>query len=206
MRLQMPLRQYASWPDWSVVPLLSACAICASLPELTTLSIRLVYRLLICQPPATAREAKERPGSSYVATASRDKSIKLWDGVTGTCVRTLTGHDNWVRALVFHPNGKLLLSASDDKTVRIWELSTGRCTKTIEAHAHFVTCMSWGRTTIAGPAQNGATTSTSTSAIGQDGHGQAQLQPQAAQPERRLVNVLATGSVDQVGLIRLRDE
>ena len=155
------------------------------------------YRL-ICQPPATAREAKERPASSYVATASRDKSIKLWDAATGTCIRTLTGHDNWVRALVFHPNGKFLLSASDDKTVRIWELATGRCSKTIEAHAHFVTCMSWGRTTIAGPAQNGAT-----STIGQDGQAQVQMQMQATQPERRLVNVLATGSVDQVGLVRM---
>jgi hypothetical protein len=108
------------------------------------------------------------------------------------------GHDNWVRALVFHPNGKFLLSASDDKTVRIWELATGRCSKTIEAHAHFVTCMSWGRTTIAGPAQNGAT-----STIGQDGQAQVQMQMQATQPERRLVNVLATGSVDQVGLVRM---
>ena len=120
--------------------------------------------------------------------------------MTGTCVRTLTGHDNWVRALVFHPNGKLLLSASDDKTVRIWELATGRCSKTIEAHAHFVTCMSWGRTTIAGPVQNGAT-----GTIGQDGQAHPHLQQlQAAQPERRLVNVLATGSVDQVGLMRIR--
>lgn len=43
--------------------------------------------------------------------------------------------------------------------------------------------MGWGRTSIAGPVSNGA-----------DGvvNGQAQ------QSERRLVNVLATGSVDQV--------
>jgi platelet-activating factor acetylhydrolase IB subunit alpha len=55
------------------------------------------------------------------------------------------GHDNWVRALVFHPNGQLLLSACDDKTIRIWDLKTGRCTKTIEAHDHFVTSLAWGR-------------------------------------------------------------
>lgn len=55
------------------------------------------------------------------------------------------GHVNWVRALVFHPNGQLLLSACDDKTIRIWDLKTGRCTKTIEAHDHFVTSLAWGR-------------------------------------------------------------
>ena len=55
------------------------------------------------------------------------------------------GHDNWVRALVFHPSGKYLLSASDDGTIRVWELATGRCVKTVQAHSHFVTCLAWGR-------------------------------------------------------------
>eukprot|EP00050_Salpingoeca_kvevrii_P013089 m.26745 g.26745 ORF g.26745 m.26745 type:complete len:96 (-) comp4655_c0_seq2:228-515(-) len=49
------------------------------------------------------------------------------------------GHDNWVRALVFHPGGKFLLSCSDDRTVRVWDIAQKRCYKTLEAHAHFVT-------------------------------------------------------------------
>jgi platelet-activating factor acetylhydrolase IB subunit alpha len=81
--------------------------------------------------------------------------------------------------LTFHPSGKFLLSASDDKTIRIWDLSTGRMSKTIDAHEHFVTCMVWGRTTVGG------------------GEGKKE-------EEKRRVNVLATGSVDQtikVGLV-----
>lgn len=92
------------------------------------------------------------------------------------------GHDNWVRALVFHPNGKFLLSASDDKTVRIWDLATGRCSKTIEAHGHFVTCMSWGRAVVSG---------------GTGGEG-------GEASRERQVNVLATGSVDQSVKVSLR--
>ena len=78
------------------------------------------------------------------------------------------GHDNWIRALVFHPSGKYLLSASDDKTIKVWDLQNGRCTKTVDAHDKFVTCMTWGRQAMSG-----------------------------AGGEGKVVNVLATGSVDQ---------
>lgn len=90
-----------------------------------------------------------------------------------------TGHDNWIRALTFHPNGKYLLSASDDKTVRVWDLSLGKLWKTIDAHDHFVSCMSWGRTSA------GATTATSANSV------------TSGKEVKRRVNVMATGSVDQ---------
>lgn len=84
------------------------------------------------------------------------------------------GHDNWVRALVFHPNGKFLLSGCDDKTIRVWELNSGRCVKTVEAHGHFVGTMAWGRATLGGDA----------AANGDGG-------------DAKRVSVLATGSEDQ---------
>ncbi|KAF9013929.1 WD40-repeat-containing domain protein [Cyathus striatus] len=116
----------------------------------------------------------------YVASGSRDKTIKLWDVQTGQLLRNLPGHDNWVRALAFHPSGKYLLSSSDDKTIRVWELSTGRCVKTVEAHGHFVSTLAWGRQTTAGGSDekkvNGA---------------------EASANSEKLVNVVATGSVDQ---------
>ena len=77
----------------------------------------------------------------FLASGSRDKTIKIWDVSTGLCVLTLTGHDNWVRGLVFHPGGKYLLSAADDKTLRVWDLRHRRCLKTLEAHQHFCTSL-----------------------------------------------------------------
>lgn len=65
----------------------------------------------------------------YLASAARDKVIKIWEVRNSRCVITLVGHDNWVTDLVFHPNGKYLLSSSDDKSIRIWDLSNGRCCK-----------------------------------------------------------------------------
>eukprot|EP01091_Cochliopodium_minus_P014328 TRINITY_DN4846_c0_g1_i2.p1 TRINITY_DN4846_c0_g1~~TRINITY_DN4846_c0_g1_i2.p1 ORF type:complete len:337 (+),score=64.76 TRINITY_DN4846_c0_g1_i2:257-1267(+) len=80
----------------------------------------------------------------FVATGSRDKTIKIWDINTGSCVKELKGHDNWVRSVQFHPEGKYLLSCSDDKTIKIWDIEQQRCIKTImEAHSHFISCLSF---------------------------------------------------------------
>jgi platelet-activating factor acetylhydrolase IB subunit alpha len=90
------------------------------------------------KPPPTSSSAE------FVATGARDKTIKLWDA-RGTLIKTLVGHDNWVRGLVFHPGGKYLLSVSDDKTMRCWDLSQeGKLVKTLDdAHGHFVACIRW---------------------------------------------------------------
>lgn len=81
----------------------------------------------------------------FLASGSRDKTIKFWDVSTGLCLFTLIGHDNWVRGLVFHSGGKYLLSASDDKTLRIWDIANKRNHKTLQAHAHFTTSLDMHR-------------------------------------------------------------
>ncbi|KAJ6102998.1 nuclear migration protein nudF [Penicillium sp. IBT 16267x] len=82
--------------------------------------------------------------AGVVATAGRDKTIKLWD-LNGLLLKTLVGHDNWVRGLVFHPGGRFLLSVGDDRTLRCWDLAEdGRLWRTIEdIHGGFVSCIRW---------------------------------------------------------------
>lgn len=67
--------------------------------------------------------------------------FRIWDVSAGVCLILLTGHDNWVRGVAFHPGGKFLVSASDDKTLRIWDLRNKRCMKHLDAHKHFCTCL-----------------------------------------------------------------
>jgi platelet-activating factor acetylhydrolase IB subunit alpha len=59
---------------------------------------------------------------TFLFTGSRDKLIKLFICQTGELLHTFVGHDNWVRSLAIHGNGKYLYSVSDDKTLRVWDL------------------------------------------------------------------------------------
>lgn len=131
------------------------------------------------------KDASASAPGQFAATGSRDKTIKIWDSA-GQCLKTLTGHDNWVRGLAFSPNGKNLLSVSDDKTMRVWDLKTGRCAKTIDAHAHFCTSIAWGKARIEAPIPPAQDTDAAAGANGAN----------ALKQEPRTVNVVATSSVD----------
>src|SRR6266568_2890037 len=60
-----------------------------------------------------------------------------------TCVKTLTGHTNWVEGLAFAPDGTQLTSASVDRTVKLWEVTSGCCLQTLEGHTDRVFAVAW---------------------------------------------------------------
>ena len=66
------------------------------------------------------------PDQKELASASYDKTVQVWDPVTGQRFTTYRGHTNWVTAVAWSPNGKYLASASYDKSVQVWEAATGR--------------------------------------------------------------------------------
>ena len=59
------------------------------------------------------------PDSKTIASASRNKTVKLWR-TYGSLITTLAGHQDGVIGASFSPDSKTIASASWDKTVKLW--------------------------------------------------------------------------------------
>lgn len=59
------------------------------------------------------------PNARYIASASFDKSIKLWCGRTGIFLDTLRGHVQAVYQIAWSADSRLLVSGSADSTLKV---------------------------------------------------------------------------------------
>ena len=56
-----------------------------------------------------------------IASGGQDKSIKIWDLITGNCIITLKGHSNNVSRLI-KINKYQIASSSWDNSIKIWDI------------------------------------------------------------------------------------
>ncbi|XP_011793078.1 PREDICTED: notchless protein homolog 1 [Colobus angolensis palliatus] len=89
--------------------------------------------------PQAARMARN-PECRYVASSSKDGSVRIWDTTAGRCERILTGHTQSVTCLRWGGDG-LLYSASQDRTIKVWRAHDGVLCRTLQGHGHWVNTM-----------------------------------------------------------------
>ena len=73
------------------------------------------------------------PGTDkpYLATCGDDKTVKIFDYLSKSCVQTMEGHTNNVSFAIWLDNLPVVISGSEDGTVKIWNSSTYRIENTL---------------------------------------------------------------------------
>ena len=61
------------------------------------------------------------PDGRLIASAGKDRSIKLWSMRSGNLIHTLKGHTGEVTAIALAPNQRTVVSASGDSSIKIWD-------------------------------------------------------------------------------------
>ncbi|CAD5115449.1 DgyrCDS4422 [Dimorphilus gyrociliatus] len=83
------------------------------------------------------------PSTLYIASASYDKSIKLWNGRTGAFITTFLGHVQRVYQVSWSADSRLLCSSSADSTLKIWNVERKKLLLDLGGHADEVYALDW---------------------------------------------------------------
>ena len=88
-------------------------------------------------------DVKFSPNAFYLASASFDKCVKVWNANNGNFLFNLRGHVGPVYQLSWSPNSKMLLSCSKDSTLQCWNVETKKMMHNLPGHADEIYTVDW---------------------------------------------------------------
>ncbi|CRL02562.1 CLUMA_CG015785, isoform A [Clunio marinus] len=78
------------------------------------------------------------PNDRYVATASQDRTAKLWDVVDLKLIGIFRGHRRGVWSVRFSPVDQIIVTNAADCLIKLWNIIDMTCLKTFEGHDNSV--------------------------------------------------------------------
>jgi WD40 repeat protein len=74
-------------------------------------------------------------GKLILTGSHLEKTAQLWNFATGQPVGSPLPHPDWVTAVAFSPDGKMMATGCKDKTGRLWDTGTGQLLGQVMQHA-----------------------------------------------------------------------
>ncbi|XP_039266898.2 notchless protein homolog 1-like [Styela clava] len=92
---------------------------------------------------AVVNDVRFSPDGRIIASASFDKSIKIWDGKVGKYLASLRGHVGPVYQISWSADSRLLVSGSGDSTLKVWDVHKRSLLLDLPGHADEVYTVDW---------------------------------------------------------------
>lgn len=84
------------------------------------------------------------PGTTWLFSASRDKTVLMWDLNQGyEPIQEFSGHELVVNGIAVSPDGRKLCSGSRDNWMCLWDIESAKCEQRLNISRNLVTHVCW---------------------------------------------------------------
>lgn len=83
------------------------------------------------------------PNGQYIASASFDRTVRLWDGVTGKHISIFRNHVNQCYRVSFSSDSRFLISCGKDSTCKLYSLTKRTMLRDLPGHEDEVYAIDW---------------------------------------------------------------